>query len=161
MSMEKQEFRRKMCGQAFPSNEELDMDNRQAHPKAVSGQQKEWRSDPGQSRHAPGRDRPGQDSPMKVGMKEGTSEGQTTNMPRPGNTQTWDPRRADSMGNNHGTRRIGRGRRTNTEAWKQTRAGVAGEQARGRVVPFPPCLCTLAPARGCTLSSPQRLNRPL
>ena len=100
MSMEKQEFRCKMCGQAFPSNEELDMDNRQAHPKAVSGQQKEWRSDPGQSRHAPGRDRPGQDSPMKVGMKEGTSEGQTTNMPRPGNTQTWDPRRADSMGNN-------------------------------------------------------------
>ena len=124
MNMEKQEFRCKMCGQAFPSNEELDMHSRQAHPKAVSGQQKEWRSDPGQARHAPGRDRPGQDSPMKVGMKEGTSEGQATDMPRPGNTQTWDPRRADSMGNNHGTRRIGRGRRTHTEAWKQTRARV-------------------------------------
>jgi len=37
---------------------------------------------------------------MKLGMKEGTSEGQTTIMPRPGDTQTWDPRGTDPMGNN-------------------------------------------------------------
>lgn len=35
-----------------------------------------------------------------VGMKEDTSGGQTANKPRPGNAQTWDPRRTDPMGNN-------------------------------------------------------------